>query len=89
VKGVGKKCLHFYGLSSGYQKVQVDNEEPGRNMGKTLHAFDFVKYAQRYLGAFQYRFNRRFNLAGLLKRLLFAAVRTKRRSESALRSAED
>jgi hypothetical protein len=55
----------------------------------TYHAFDFEKYAHRYLGEFQYRFNRRFNLAGMLKRLLFAAVRTKRRSESALRLAED
>lgn len=55
----------------------------------TYHAFDFEKYAHRYLGEFQYRFNRRFNLAGMLKRLLVAAVQTKRRSESALRLAED
>lgn len=26
------------------------------------HAFDFAKYAARYLGAIAYRFNRRFDL---------------------------
>ena len=29
----------------------------------TYHAFDFAKYAHRYLAEFQYRFNRRFNMA--------------------------
>ena len=38
------------------------------------HAFDFQKYAARYLAAFCYRFNRRFDLRGLHKRLLVAAV---------------
>ena len=28
----------------------------------TYHAFDFAKYAHRYLAEFQYRFNRRFNM---------------------------
>jgi hypothetical protein len=28
----------------------------------TFHALKFEKYADRYLGAFCYRFNRRFNL---------------------------
>ena len=55
----------------------------------TYHAFDFKKYAHRYLGEVQYRFNRRFDLANILKRLIVAAVLTKKRSESILRSAED
>lgn len=55
----------------------------------TYHAFDFEKYAHRYLGEFQYRFNRRFDLAGMFKRLLVAAVRSRARSEAALRLAED
>jgi hypothetical protein len=38
------------------------------------HAFDFRKYAARYLAAFCYRFNRRFNLRTLHQRLLVAAV---------------
>ena len=40
----------------------------------TYHAFDFEKYAHRYLGEFQYRFNRRFDLANLLPRMIVAAV---------------
>jgi hypothetical protein len=42
-----------------------------------------------YLGAYQYRFNRRFDLAGMLFRLITAAARTGKRSEGWLRSAED
>ena len=38
------------------------------------HAFDFQKYAARYLAAFCYRFNRRFDLCVLHQRLLTAAV---------------
>jgi hypothetical protein len=37
------------------------------------HAFDFQKYAARYLAAFSYRFNRRFDLSTLHQRLLVAA----------------
>ena len=40
------------------------------------HAFDFRKYATRYLAAFCYRFNRRFDLRSLHQRLLIAAVGT-------------
>ena len=40
------------------------------------HSFDFRKYAARYLAAFCYRFNRRFDLRSLHKRLLVAAVGT-------------
>lgn len=36
----------------------------------TDHALDFEKYAQRYLGKFQYRINRRFYLADKFKRLV-------------------
>ena len=50
--------------------------------------FDFEKYAHRYLGEYQYRFNRRFDLAGMLP-LDPAAVRTGKRSEGWLRLAED
>ena len=38
------------------------------------HAFRFRKYGQRYLGAFPYRFNRRFDLAALPRRLIIAAA---------------
>jgi hypothetical protein len=36
----------------------------------SYHAFDFRKYATRYLAAFAYRFNRRFDLRTLHQRLL-------------------
>lgn len=55
----------------------------------TYNAFDFDKYAHRYLGEFQYRFNRRFDLANLLPRMIVAAVNTGKRSERWLRLAED
>ncbi len=38
------------------------------------HAFGFQKYASRYLAAFSYRFNRRFDLRTLHQRLLIAAA---------------
>ena len=55
----------------------------------TYHAFDFQKYANRYLGEFQYRFNRRFDLKGMLRRLVVAAARTNKLPEAKLRLAED
>ena len=36
----------------------------------TYHSFDFEKYGNRYLAEMQYRFNRRFDLAVILPRLL-------------------
>lgn len=42
----------------------------------TYHAFDFSKYARRYLSEFSYRFNRRFHLKGLPVRLLVACATT-------------
>ena len=58
-------------------------------MAGTYHAFDFVKYAHRYLGEYQYRFNRRFDLAQLLPRMITAAAHTGKRTERWLRLAED
>jgi hypothetical protein len=54
----------------------------------TYHAFDFVKYAHRYLAEFQYRFNRRFNLRSILQRLVRAACLTKPHPAECLRAAE-
>jgi ribosomal protein L37AE/L43A len=55
----------------------------------TYHAFDFAKYAHRYLAEAQYRFNRRFNLAAILARLLRAASVTVPRPASVIRLAEE
>lgn len=46
------------------------------SMSGTYHAFDFSKYASRYLAEFQFRFNRRFNLAAMVPQLLNNIVRT-------------
>jgi ribosomal protein L37AE/L43A len=54
----------------------------------TYHSFDFAKYAHRYLAEVQYRFNRRFDLSSILRRLLVATVRTPPRPERFLRAAE-
>jgi len=54
----------------------------------TYHAFDFTKYAHRYLAEVQYRFNRRFNLASILARLLRAACITSPRPCALIRMAE-
>lgn len=55
----------------------------------TYHAFAFRKYAHRYLSEVQYRFNRRFDLAAMLRRLLRACALTSPRTECWLRLAED
>ncbi len=55
----------------------------------TYHAFDFEKYAHRYLGEFQYRFNRRFDLAGMFRRLIYATAKADKVTEQKLRIAED
>jgi len=55
----------------------------------TYHAFDFAKYGHRYLAEAQYRFNRRFNLASILARLLRAASLTPPRPAPLIRLAEE
>ena len=54
----------------------------------TYHSFDFAKYAHRYLAEVQYRFNRRFNLATILPRLVRAAAVTKPQPGRLLCAAE-
>jgi hypothetical protein len=51
-------------------------------------AFAFRKYGHRYLAEFQYRFNRRFHLGALLRRLTIAAVHTSPCPERVIRGAE-
>ena len=51
----------------------------------TYHAFGFEKYCHRYLGEYQYRFNRRFDLAAMFPRLCTAAAETGKRPEKWLR----
>jgi hypothetical protein len=53
------------------------------------HAFDFRKYAHRYFAAFAYRFNRRFDLPTLHKRLLLTAANCPSYPERMIRMADD
>ena len=54
----------------------------------TYHAFNFAKYAHRYLAEFQYRFNRRFDLSAIRVRLLRASSVTSPQPERIIRAAE-
>lgn len=56
-----------------------------RALDGTYHAFRFFKYAQRYLGEAMYRFNRRFQMAAMMPRLLVAAARCAPQPERQLR----
>jgi len=59
------------------------------SLGGAYHTFDFAKYGTRYLGAFVYRFNRRFQLETLPLRLLIAVASTGPRPAGWLRQAEE
>jgi len=54
----------------------------------TYHAFDFQKYSERYLATIAYRYNRRFQLSTLPRRLLVATVAVGPRSKRWLRLDE-
>ena len=54
----------------------------------TYHAFNFAKYGSRYLGAFVYRFNRRFHLETITTRLIVAAATIGPRPATWIRQAE-
>lgn len=58
------------------------------SLGGSYHSFGFAKYAPRYLAAFAYRFNRRFQLDTLPMRLLVASVTIGPRPADWLRLAE-
>jgi hypothetical protein len=57
-------------------------------MAGTYHAVKFAKYAHRYLAEVQYRFNRRFDLSSILRRLVRVAAITKPRNRFFIREAE-
>ena len=79
-KSTDMECFTWVNTILGNLKTSVSG---------TFHAFDFEKYAARYLAAVQYRFNRRFDLHSLLHRLVKAAANVGSRPEHWLRLAED
>lgn len=72
-------CFHWVNTLLGNIKSSIQG---------TYHGFKFDKYAARYLGELQYRFNRRFDLPQMIPRLLRACALTTARPEKWLRSAE-
>lgn len=85
VTGSGRqaaKHLEFRGVNTllGNLKTAISG---------TYHAFNFAKYADRYLAEVQYRFNRRFDLSSILARLARAAVRTAPHAMASIRLAEE
>lgn len=79
-KSTDMGCFHWVNTILGNLKTSIDGN---------YHGFKFDKYAHRYLSEAQYRFNRRFDLASILPRLLFAGCQTSPRTEVWLRLAED
>lgn len=57
-------------------------------MAGTYHAVKFDKYAHRYLAEVQYRFNRRFDLRSILRRLTRVAAITEPHTRGFIREAE-
>ena len=56
-------------------------------LSRAYKASGYGKYADRYLGAFAYRFNRRFDLAGLVVRLIVEVCSGKAAPERVIRHA--
>lgn len=75
-------CLHQRTVIAGrkprdlpeFQWVNTVLGNLKTSLAGSYHAFNFRKYAARYLGAFAYRFNRRFDLRTLPARLLVAVA---------------
>jgi hypothetical protein len=84
VTGSGKACVKL----PQFRAVNTVLGNLKTALSGTYHAFDFVKYAHRYLAEVQYRFNRRFDLSTILVRLVRAAVTTKALPVQLIRAAE-
>lgn len=79
-KSTEMACFRWVNTLIGNLKTSIDG---------TYHGVKFSKYAHRYLAEAQYRFNRRYDLASLFQRLIFAGAQTGPRPENWLRLAED
>lgn len=92
VKTIG--CVHKVTVAGGRKPYELPefkwvNTVLGNlknSISGTHHSLKFVKYANRYLGAFAYRFNRRFELSKIPNRLLNIAVNSCPKPEVWIRS---
>ena len=86
-------CLHFPTVVAGRLPRELPalrwvNTLPGNlktMLAGSLHAFKFRQYADGYLAAFAYGFNRRFDLRGLFARLILDVSSTPPKPEHAIR----
>jgi ribosomal protein L37AE/L43A len=85
VTGGGRACVEL----PQFKAINTLLSNLKTALSGTYHAFDFAKYAHRYLAEVQYRFNRRFDLASILARLLRAASVTSPRPAAFIRMAEE
>ena len=76
-KSTKMECFNWINTILGNLKTAITG---------TLHGFKFRKYIGRYLGEYQYRFNRRFDLASMVPRLLYAAINTGKHPEYVLKA---
>ena len=90
--GVHKRIVTGGGKASvklpQFQAVNTVLSNLKTAMAGTYHAIDFAKYAHRYLAEVQYRFNRRFDLSTILKRLVRVAAITTPLNRVFIRGAE-
>ncbi len=90
-------CLHRPIIAGGrkpkdlpeFNWINTVLENLKTSFGGAYHSFDFAKYGIRYLGAFVYRFNRRFHLETLPMRLIVAATACGARPAKWLRQTEE
>ncbi len=85
VTGAGKKAAQH----PNFRWVNTVLGNLKTALSGTYHAFDFSKYAARYFAEFQYRFNRRFDMASMVPRLLFAMMSTSPQPLRILRPSEE
>ena len=75
-------------MHSGFRCVNPVLGNLKTALSGTCPAFNFAKYADRYLAQVPYRFNRRFDLSVILRRLLRAASITRPYPVPLLRMSE-
>lgn len=84
VTGGGKSCVEIEAFT--WVNTVLGNVKNA--LTGTYHAIR-KNHASRYLAEFEYRFNRRYNLATMLDRLLFIAVKTPPMPAKLLKIADD
>ena len=84
ITGGGKASV----LNENFQAVNTLISNIKTALTGTYHAIKFAKYGYRYLAEVQFRFNRRYDMRGMLGCLLRAMIATPRRPESGIRVAE-